>query len=699
MAEMKLDYLGKYRVIDEIGLGRFSIVYRAEHPLLKKMVAVKLMLPTLFNNPELIKRFTHEASAAAAIKHENIAQVIDLVEEKDRLFMVMEYMPAGNLHDFAQKHGRLNFRQIAHIIRDIAAALDFAHNQDSVHGDIKPGNILLTDDGNARLTDFGILRAVEIAGVTSSELTRGTPHYISPEQAEGEHPTRFSDQYALGVVAYELFTGKVPFDGNTPLAIYLKHVRETVPPASQSNPLITTRLDAIINQALAKEPSKRFPDCATFARALSQSLTATESKQYQDLATQASAALKAYDPKTARPLIEAAMQIASDEASSSTLLEKLQASEQIQQSYANARKSLAAARAMASKLRSAKNHPADPQGVMDRLSPLPPPLWKTILRRIRPALLLTLAFGLLGILLSITGMTYTNLTANGALSKATLVAVARTSTPIPPTITPTLTLTPTSTLTPIPTLTRTPIPTLGPGSILKRSEDKMAMVYVPAGPFTMGSKNGQEDEKPVHTVTLPAYWLDQTEVTNDMYNLCTQAKVCQPPASSSSASRRSYFGDPAFGNYPVIYVNWNQAISYCKWVGARLPSEAEWEKAARGSDARTFPWGDDLDKHYANFFGGTADTTRVADFKIGKSPFGIYDLAGNVWEWVSSEYKPYPYKATDGRENLETGGNRVLRGGSWYYYSDLARSSFRYWDEPTYVNFDVGFRCARDDAP
>ncbi|MCX6081221.1 MAG: serine/threonine-protein kinase, partial [Chloroflexi bacterium] len=362
MAEMKLDYLGKYRVIDEIGHGRFSIVYRAEHPLLKKMVAVKLMLPTLFNNPELIQRFTHEASAAAAIKHENIAQVIDLVEEKDRLFMVMEYMPAGNLHDFAQKHGRLNFRQIAHIISDIAAALDFAHNQGSVHGDIKPGNILLTDDGNARLTDFGILRAVETAGVTSSELTRGTPHYISPEQAEGEHPTRFSDQYALGVVAYELFTGKVPFDGNTPLAIYLKHVRETVPPASQSNPLITTRLDAIINQALAKEPSKRFPDCGTFARALSQSLTATESKQYQDLATQASAALKAYDPKTARPLIEAAMQIASDEASSRTLLEKLQASEQIQQSYANARKSLAAARAMASKLRSAKNHPADPQG-------------------------------------------------------------------------------------------------------------------------------------------------------------------------------------------------------------------------------------------------------------------------------------------------------------------------------------------------
>ncbi len=699
MSKMKWDFLGKYRVIDQIGLGRFSAVYSAEHPLLKKTVAIKLMDPAIFNNPESTQQFFQESGRLAAVHQENLIQMMDLSQENGQLFLVMEFLPGGDLHQWAQKQGRLNFHQITNIISAIATALDYAHNLGFVHGDVKPGNILITEDGSAKLADLGILRAVEATATVSPDLTRATPAYISPEQAEGSRPTRQSDQYALGVIAYELFTGRLPFDGETALAINLKHVRQLPPPASQFNPLITARLEAVIHQALEKDPSKRYPDCLSLARALNEAISATESRQFQDLSSRATTALDAYDPKFARPLIEAAIQIAPDAALARALLENLEKSERIQASYQKAAKTLQTARAMAAKLRKSKKPPFDPLGVMNRLAPQPPPRWKTALRRFSPALLLTLTLGVLGLLFGFAGITYSNIVINGLYSKATLVALARTSTPIPPTITPTLTITPTPTLTSTPTLTPTPLPTIGTGSILKRDKDGMKMVYILAGPFTMGSKTGQEDEKPVHTVTLPAFWLDQTEVTNGMYAICVQAGICQPPVSNTSATRTDYFTNPTYQTYPVIYVSWNQALSYCEWAGGRLPTEAEWEKAARSPDARTFPWGEDPDKSYANFFGGIGDTTTVGEFIKGKSPYGVYDLAGNVWEWVNSAYKPYPYNAEDGRENLKPGGIRVLRGGSWYYASDLARSSYRYWDDVTYTNYDVGFRCARDKSP
>ena len=388
----------------------------------------------------------------------------------------------------------------------------------------------------------------------------------------------------------------------------------------------------------------------------------------------------------------------SDRASATLLLENLKKAEQVQSRYKKAAQSLGAARSMATRLRSAKKRPADPQGVMNRLAPLPPPLWKTVILRIRPALFLTLTLGILGLFIGGAGVAYSNYLPDGNFSKATLVAIARTSTPIPPTITPTLTVTPTPTQTPIPTPTITPVPTLGISSILKRDSDGMKMVYVPAGPFTMGSKEGQEDEKPVHTVNLASFWFDQTEVTNGMYAICVQAGVCQPPASNSSATRSNYYNNSAYVDYPVIYVSWNQAVAYCAWSDSRLPSEAEWEKAARSTDSRTYPWGENFDKTYANVFGGIEDTSKVGEFEKGKSPFKAYDLAGNVWEWVSSEYQPYPYKASDGRENLKSGGARVLRGGSWFYLYDLARASYRYWDNPAYTSYDAGFRCARNAA-
>ena len=247
---------------------------------------------------------------------------------------------------------------------------------------------------------------------------------------------------------------------------------------------------------------------------------------------------------------------------------------------------------------------------------------------------------------------------------------------------------------------------LGIGSTQVSDKDDMTMMYVPAGEFTMG--NDKYSEEPVHTVNLDAYWIDQTEVTNAMYAKCISAGVCKGPTQKTSYRRDSYYSNSQYDDYPVIYVDWNMAKAYCKWAGRRLPTEAEWEKAARGTDGRTYPWGEGISCDKVNDYDNTnrkycvGDTTKVGSYESGKSPYGLYDMAGNVEEWVSSLYKPYPYSATDGREDLTANGHRVLRGGSWdvydLYFSDV-RSAFRNDFNPSGTFDDVGFRCVHGTSP
>jgi formylglycine-generating enzyme required for sulfatase activity len=251
---------------------------------------------------------------------------------------------------------------------------------------------------------------------------------------------------------------------------------------------------------------------------------------------------------------------------------------------------------------------------------------------------------------------------------------------------------PTITFTSVPP---TFIPTPSIGSTMLSEKDGMTLVFVPAGGFVMGSDNGSSDEQPIHTVSLDSYWIDKTEVTNKMYALCVQAGVCQPPSSTSSYTRKDYYGNFEFDDYPVIYVDWNKAKTYCEWAGRRLPTEAEWEKAARGTDARTYPWGNDApSNNLLNYNSNTGDTTEVGKYPAGASIYGALDMAGNVWEWVSSLYQSYPYSASDGREDLNASGSRVFRGGSWSYYGSYVRSALRYRYDPSFILSGVGFRCA-----
>lgn len=238
------------------------------------------------------------------------------------------------------------------------------------------------------------------------------------------------------------------------------------------------------------------------------------------------------------------------------------------------------------------------------------------------------------------------------------------------------------------------------------SRENTSMLLVPAGYFIMGNENGDHDEMPMEEIYLRSFYIDKYEVTNEKYSLCVEQNFCSPQMFGYIGKDyvSTYSDDPVYSNYPVIFINWNMAKTYCEWREARLPTEAEWEKAARGVDGRTYPWGEGIDCQHATYdrcsyfsIWGMAYPTPVGSHEIGVSPYGVFDMTGNVWEWTSSLYQPYPYNQFDGRED-DLQGLRVLRGGSWstlsYPISDNIRVSARNSAPQHYAFNNIGFRCA-----
>ena len=270
------------------------------------------------------------------------------------------------------------------------------------------------------------------------------------------------------------------------------------------------------------------------------------------------------------------------------------------------------------------------------------------------------------------------------------------------------------------TLVPLPTPTLGVGSVRISPKDGMRMLYVPAGEFLMGSEDQQDDERPVHKVYLDAYWIDQYEVTNGMYAQCVEAKICTMPIPNEilvefsprfsdqilfrALAEQSDFPqrlatDPDFFSQPVTGIYWENANAYCRWGGRRLPTEAEWEKAARGEDGRTYPWGEEIDCTKANLFSCADNPSRVGSFEAGQSPYGAYDMAGNAMEWVadwygSAYYQISPYENPPGPAS---GLYRVYRGGSWESNEFASRAANRPGYSITIPHNLIGFRCASSE--
>ncbi len=248
--------------------------------------------------------------------------------------------------------------------------------------------------------------------------------------------------------------------------------------------------------------------------------------------------------------------------------------------------------------------------------------------------------------------------------------------------------------------------TIPPFSQAEISDSKgVAMVLVPKGNFSMGDNKGDADERPGHGIYLNAYYIDKFEVTNALYKDCVNAGVCKSPIKSDSLTISSYYGNSQYDDYPVVYVNWIMAKAYCEWRGARLPTEAQWEKAARGADARTYPWGNGLDCQKANYNNGhngcVVGPSRTGSYESGISPYGAYDMAGNVWEWVADWYSETYYGTSlpSNPSGPDSGQARVLRGGSWNRNEYDIRAANRLRYDPAYTNFDFGFRCASEKSP
>lgn len=248
----------RYILKDLIGQGGMADVYLAEDKILKRTVAVKIMRSSLTNDTVYVTRFHREARAAASLSHKNIVEIYDVGDENDEYYIVMEYVPGQTLKELIHKRGALHFVEAVDIMKQVVSATAKAHSVGIIHRDLKPQNIMVTDSGVVKIGDFGIASIQSLSQVTQTDTIMGSLHYLAPEIARGEKATTQSDLYALGIVFYELLRGEVPFNGESPVNIALKHMRDEIPSVRSFNPSIPQSVENIIIKATAKNIKDRY---------------------------------------------------------------------------------------------------------------------------------------------------------------------------------------------------------------------------------------------------------------------------------------------------------------------------------------------------------------------------------------------------------------------------------------------------------
>lgn len=251
----------RYSIVTKIGSGGMAEVYKAKDTILDRAVAIKVLHRHFAEDIDFVSRFRREAQAAAGLNHPNIVNIYDWGSQNGTYFIVMELLEGRSLKEYMNERGIIPSADAMEIAKKVLSAINFAHKHDIVHRDIKPHNIILTDDGEVKVTDFGIARA-GVSTMTQTGTILGTAHYLSPEQARGHDVEGTSDIYSMGIVLYEMVTGKVPFDGENPVAIALKHVHDQPVPPRELNPRVPESLQTIIAKAMAKNPESRYQSAA-----------------------------------------------------------------------------------------------------------------------------------------------------------------------------------------------------------------------------------------------------------------------------------------------------------------------------------------------------------------------------------------------------------------------------------------------------
>ncbi len=689
--------LGNYKLYEPVGTGGMAVVYRGEQLTIQRPVAIKVLSANFALDPEFVQRFRREAETAARLEHPHIVTVYDFGSAGDVLYVVMRYLPGGSLAQRLRHFGIPSLADTVYLLNQIGSALDYAHKNGVIHRDIKPGNILLDEDGRAFLADFGIARLINSVGTTTFTAEIGTPAFMAPEQHIGKNVDARTDVYSLGVMLYVMAAGQLPFDADSQAGVAYQHINVSPRLPIEINPKLPQAVSDIIMRALAKAPDDRPATPGALASAFESAVgTAAASTDYFVRSLPSSpAAFTSGAHGVPEPL-------ATDPPLSSSKPNSIP--------------------------------PAPP--IYDEKRPLlqtrPS---QTGARRIASLSLIgVLVIGLIGLVSLGAGAIIPRLvqatptsgtqTTDDPTVEARVVTATQMLT-VPPTNPPaiTATLVPTLSLTqpPLtlpPAISPTPAPptatfTAGYFRVDRRG---VSQVWVPAGCFLMGSDPGQDanaqaDEMPQHQVCITqGYWIDQYEVTNAAYQQFIgdggyrnraywSADGWQWLTSKQFTAPQDFdfFNSP---EQPRVGVSWYEAEAYARWRGGRLPTEAEWEYAARGPDSRLYPWGNAYQNGYANIdesdIGGqkVGRSAAVGSYENGKSWINAYDLIGNVWEWVNDWYDAnyYQQRIKDDPPGPTTGTNRVLRGGSYFNDQLCARAACRR------VRFRGRSPDSRDDA-
>lgn len=602
-----------YRVLRQLGRGGMGFVYLAEEADQSRRVALKLLPEELTGDVSSEARFLQEARTVMGLEHPNIVPLYRHGIERGVPWMALRYVEGGDLSERLSRP--LTIAEGLACLRQIALALDFAHKMQVVHRDLKPQNVLLSEDGHVYLADFGIAKLLTGEGIrTSTGGILGTPQYMAPEYARGGEPGPAADIYALGVIAFQWQTGCLPFNADTPQAVLLQQVLDPIPDELLNR--LSPRLAGVLRRVLDKDPARRHHSASSFVDDLAAALSATT----------ASADLPSVIPAKTQQLV----------------LDR-------------------------------------PAAVIEANRPLPAIHRGRSGHHWRWIALATLP------ITALIGISLISLDNRGGLSEPTAKRP-----PTPPA--------PESPMTPAADPSEPspdgamivglgdPLPSAGQvfRERLRTGGIGPEMVVLNAGRFLMGSAEQElirDDEGPQREVTIRAFAMGVTELTFADWDECVKQGGCPERPDPEGWGRE---------NRPVIGVSWEDAQRYSEWLTQetgrehRLPSEAEWEYAARAGTGTAYWWGKGIDRSRANYgkdgcCGGLAVgadrwefTAPIKSFE--PNPWGLYDTAGNVWEWTQDCYQGnYSEAPTDGSIVVgpEFCAKHPVRGGSWD--SDRAR--------------------------
>jgi len=630
MADWLGKTIGNVRIDKYLARGGIGEVYLGTHLTLDRPVAIKVLHSYIEEDPALLVRFQREAKVVAGLRHPNIVQIYDFDTIDGHPYIVMEYLKGPTLATYLRglhtRNERIPHYQVARLLNSLTAALDYAHDQDVIHRDIKPGNMMLygkadeipldrplTYDVEVVLMDFGLVRIANTASQTTSGMVTGTPAYMSPEQARGDPTDRRTDIYSLGIVLYEMLAGRVPFEADSTLSLIYKQIHDPPPPI----PGISPAVQKVIDRALAKNQEDRYPTSRSMAVDFFLAIGMT---------AEAKTTLDGLPEETKKILVD-----------------------------------------LSEETKKIVDLPDAPtKGAVTYVKPKP-----AVRKPTRIGIGILSVIGLLALAIGLFFIfsrpsILSTATETSISSKATEPSISSKATE--PSISPKATDVQ-NTESVIPTAEITPSEVSG----LPNAD---GMVKIASGTYVVGTTPADEYHSAPMNISLNSFWIDKYQITFVQYQKFLIATGTKSPDIVGK------------GNQPVRGVTWDQAVAYCSWVNKRLPTEAEWEVAGRGpgSNPQLYPWGNDPKA------GGNVgslpdqDTYEVGTLPFNKSPYDVYDMVGNIWEWVGAPYASIP------------AGSKILHGGR--FGLPILELSYRLSVGPgdtRYVKF-AGFRCAADQV-